>query len=160
MERAARARSLPHVEASARLGDRELDQQMVDLGLLAVVSGACLAVTGPTTPSFRLFIALPGWPVAYGLLLVACGVGLLVCRTRDAGLHLGQWSLAMLGLVHAVGAAVIVATWSVWKFGSHEGSEPLITLAAGLAYVAVRCGRVWWANVMRTRRGVGPACSR
>lgn len=151
-------RSLSHVDASARLGDRDLDQQMTDQGILAVAVGICLALTGPTTPSFRLFAILPAWPVLWGFVVLLLGASLLVCRTRGQGLRLGQMSLVALGSMHLAAGALLFATWAIWRWNPGDGSEPLLAASPVLLYLAVRCGRVWWANVLRQRRGIGAAC--
>lgn len=151
-------RSLPSAEAGARLGERELDQQMTDHGWLAVIVGICLALTGPTTPSFTLFTYLPAWPTAYGALLALTGAALLTCRWRGVSLWLGQRALITLAVTYGLGGAVLVATWGIWRFGSHAGSEPLLTAVPVLLFLALRCGRIIAVNRLRKTHDLGPSC--
>lgn len=148
------ARPIAELHREADLGAVDRTLQVVGQGVLGLTVGVTLALTGPTTPSFALLAALPGWPILYGVAhSVVCSV-LLVCRFRRATSLASSVALVLMGLGYAAVGLVVWRTWLLWHVGGEHGSEPLLVAVPFCFAVATHCGYLAGVLYLRRRRAL------
>lgn len=158
MTTAEGARSLTELDQQADLADADLTVQTVAHGIFGLITGVVLAITGPTTPSFRLLEALPGWPIYYGVFHTAISACLLLCRFRGGRPRLGVYVLALMAIGYAATGIVLWVTWTSWAAGGRAGSEPLLVAVPVCLFLGLQTAYLAAILIIRRHRGLGPVC--
>lgn len=150
---------IEQVQRKADLLDLTVTVILVMLGGSAILVGAVLAITGPSTPSFTLLDRLPGWPIVYGIAHLVTGVVVLAALVRRRLGRIAVTGLLAMTVGYAGVGLTVWRTWLLWDSAGRHGSEPLLTAAPVCMLLAMLCGFLALLIILMRRHEPGPARS-
>lgn len=152
VDRVSLERERAETRRDADLGNLDRTLQLIGQGGVGLLVGVTLALTGPSTPSFALLAALPGWPLLYGFVHGLIASTLLLSRLRREESWVGSLALVLMGAGYAIVGLILWWTWLSWHAEGELGSEPLLTAVPICLGLATHCGYLAVILTLRRRR--------